>query len=145
MPTFAPPPKPAEGDVAANAAATGRNLLNLGQAVGKAGVSFGTAVVEEAKVADIGSPSRDAFKAAKEAGGLLVDQEFEKLMPKLGEFGAAVGAALQRFGSSVGAATKDVSTKERLREAAASSVKVADSFALFVKAAQQKALPEGDP
>ena len=27
----------------------------------------------------------------------------------------------------------------------ASSVKVADSFALFVKAAQQKALPEGDP
>ena len=33
---FAPPPKPAEGDVAANAAATGRNLLNLGQAVGKA-------------------------------------------------------------------------------------------------------------
>lgn len=41
------------------------------------------------------------------------------MMPKLGEFGAAVGAALQRFGSSVGAATKDVSTKERLREAAA--------------------------
>ena len=37
-------------------------------------MSFGTAVVEEAKVADIGSPSLDAFKAAKEAGGFLVDQ-----------------------------------------------------------------------
>lgn len=40
---------------------------------------------------------------------------------------------------------KDAPPAPPLNHHQASSVKVADSFALFVKAAQQKALPEGDP
>jgi len=102
-------------------------------------------VVDESKVADLGSPSKDAFKELKEAGGFLVDSEFDKVLPKLGMFGAAIGEALKRLGSSVGAATKDASTKARFREATLSGTKVADSFAVFVKAASQQALPPGEP
>lgn len=108
-------------------------------------MSFSKAVVDESKVADIGAPSKDAFKELKEAGGLLVDQDFDKVLPKLGMFGAAIGEALKRLGGAVGTATKDGATKDRFREATLSGTKVADSFAVFVKAASQQALPPGEP
>ena len=41
--------------------------------------------------------------------------------------------------------TKDEATKEKFREATLSGTKVADSFAVFVKAASQQALPPGEP
>jgi hypothetical protein len=107
-------------------------------------LSFSKAVVEDSKVADIGSPSKDALKELKEAGGLIIDQDFDKVLPKLGMFGAAIGEALKRLGGAMGTATKDEATKEKFREATLSGTKVADSFAVFVKAASQQALPPGE-
>ena len=88
--------------------------------------------------------AKDALKELKEAGGLIIDQDFDKVLPKLGMFGAAIGEALKRLGGAMGTATKDEATKEKFREATLSGTKVADSFAVFVKAASQQALPPGE-
>ena len=49
-----------------------------------------------------------------------------------------------RVAFTANTATKDEATKEKFREATLSGTKVADSFAVFVKAASQQALPPGE-